>query len=304
MKAIRTLAVIGLALALSACGGNAAPSTTAARDEAAPAPAGASGGAAVAPPAIEPSAGDQTGSGNAQSAQPDQQGFARLVIKNAEVSLQVESVRDAEAGIRALAGKLGGYVVKVQTSGTDENMISQITFRVPAERFDDALAGAQGLAKKVLSRSISGDDVTEEYVDLESRLRNLEATRDRLQSFLDKATKVEDALSVNSSLSDVQGQIEQTRGRLQYLKQSAALSTVTVSLMPVPLTPIVDSDAWQPLGVARGALRNLIQLGQGLVNVLIVLLVWTPVWLLPLLLILWFRRRRGGRRGPAAGETA
>src|SRR6185295_2041334 len=109
-------------------------------------------------------------------------------------------VPNAEAAVRAKVQQLGGYVVKSENSGSDENMTVQITFRVPATRFDESLAGMQGLAKKVLSRTVSGDDVTEEFVDLQSRLRNLEATRDRLATFLDKSTTVDEALKVNASL--------------------------------------------------------------------------------------------------------
>jgi hypothetical protein len=246
--------------------------------------------------------------GNAAPGAPapaSQQDLQRLVIKTADLSLQVDSARDAEAALRGLVGQLGGYVVKVETSGIDENMSARVTFRVPADRFDEALTGAQGLAKKVLARTVGGDDVTEEFVDLESRLKNLEATRDRLQSFLDKATTVEDALMVNQSLSDLQGQIEQIKGRKQYLQQSAALSTITVSLTPVPaIAPIVAEEGWQPLGVARDALRELVSFGQGLATLAIVALVWAPVWLPIGLLVWWLSRKLRGRGArPKAPEA-
>jgi hypothetical protein len=248
--------------------------------------------------------------GNGQSApgaaRADQQNLQRLVIKTADLTLQVASARDAEASVRALVGQMGGYVVKVETSGTDENLSSRVTFRVPAARFDDALTGVQGLAKKVLARTVSGDDVTEEFVDLESRLKNLEATRDRLQSFLDKAETVEDALKVNQSLSDIQGQIEQLKGRKQFLQQSAALSTINVSLTPVPaLAPIMTEEGWQPIVVARDALRGLVNFGQDLATIAIVVLVWSPVWLPIVLAGLWLRRKLRGRGPkPSAPEAA
>jgi Domain of unknown function (DUF4349) len=303
MKPTSIILILVLALLLSACGGSAPATQTSAPESggvAAPAPAA---------PAADNRALEQAPAGGSQSstgqAPADQQGIDRLVIKTADLSLEVESVRDAETAIRTLSTKLGGYVVKVETSGTDENLTSHITFRVPAQRFDDALAGVQGLAKKVLSRTVGGEDVTEQFVDLESRTRNLEATRDRLLTFLDKATKVEDALSVNNSLSDIQGQIEQAKGRMQYLKQSAALSTITVAIAPVPaLTPIVEEGGWQPVRIARGALRSLVELGQGLASIAIVVLVWTPVWLPIVLLVLWLRRRMLGRTTKSAGPTA
>jgi uncharacterized protein DUF4349 len=306
MKPSKIIPVLALALALSACGGAAASRSEAPGNIAsAPAPA--------APAAEAPASGsgalDQSGSaggaasgGQNPQAQPQ---IDRLVIKTADLSLQVEDVRQAEAAVRAKVQALGGYVVKAENSGSDEDMTSRITFRVPAQRFDEALSGVQGLAKKVLGRTVSGDDVTEEFVDLQSRLRNLEATRDRLLTFLDKAATVEEALKVNESLSQIQGEVEQVKGRMQFLKQSAALSTVTVTLAPVPaVAPIVEEGGWQPLAVARGALRSLVELGQGLANVAIVLLVWTPVWLPLVLLGLWARRRVFGRPKKAAQEPA
>jgi hypothetical protein len=302
MKLTRILPILALSLALVACGGGSAASAPSSEQrpamEAAPAaPAQSANGGATAldqgiPPADAPAAGAQ-------------QDVQRLVIKTADLSLQVDSARDAEAALRTLVGQLGGYVVKVETSGTDDYMTSQVIFRVPAERFEQALSGVQGLAKKVLSRTVGGDDVTEEFVDLEARLKNLEATRDRLQSFLDKAETVDDALKVNQSLSDIQGQIEQLKGRKQFLQQSAALSTITVTLSPVPaIAPIVEDEGWQPLSVARDALRELVGFGQGLASLVIVLLVWAPVWLPLLLLVLWFTRRLRRRVAPPkAPET-
>jgi hypothetical protein len=229
--------------------------------------------------------------------QPQPPGGQRLVIRNASVSIQVESVSEAEAILRARAEQLGGYIVSVQTSGSDAGMTSVVTFRVPAERFEEALSGVEGLARRVLARSVSGQDVTEEFVDLSSRLRNLEATRDRLLELLARAERVEDALQVNQALSDVQGQIEQIQGRMKYLRESAALSTISAELRPLPATPpIIDEDSWQPLLVAREALTGLISFGQALLNLAIVLLIWSPIWLTLLLAGRWGLRRLGTRR--------
>jgi len=302
MKLTRIIPTLALSLALVACGGSAASTQVSAPPaamEAAPAAPGqsASGGATAL---------DQSNAPANAAAPGAQQDLQRLVIKTADLSLQVDSARDAEATLRTLVGQLGGYVVKVETSGTDEQMTSHVTFRVPADRFDQALSGVQGLAKKVLARTVGGDDVTEEFVDLESRLKNLEATRDRLQSFLDKAENVDDALKVNQSLSDQQGQIEQIKGRKQFLQQSASLSTISVTLSPLPaIASIVEDEGWQPLGVARNALRELVSFGQGLATLVIVVLVWAPVWLPIVLFGLWLSRRLRRRAAtPKAAEAA
>ncbi len=295
-------AALAAALMLTACGGQlaSAPNPESAIPASEPqamataAPAAPAGGAG-----LEEKAYDQSGDTATQAQQPAGQ---RLVIKSATVAIQVEGVAAAEAQIRARAEQLGGYVVSVQTNGSDEYMSSLVTFRVPAERFEEAMSGVEGLARKVLSRSVGGEDVTEEFVDLGSRLRNLEATRDRLLDLLAKATRVEDALQVNQALTDVQGQIEQIQGRMKYLTQSAAFSTITADLQPVPPPPtIYEEDGWQPLRVAGEALAGLVSFGQGLVSLGIVLLVWSPVWLPLLLLARWGLRRAGiGRRNRPA----
>jgi hypothetical protein len=310
----RLLPILLLALLLAACGGSGG-SRGSAQNIAAPtsAPAATS---APAMPAEAPAGGAAFDSGESTAGEPrpattdqssgEQQNLERLVIKNATVALEVESVANAETLVRAKVQELGGYIVQVQTSGTDNSLMSQITFRVPAAQFDNALNGMQGIAHKVLSRQISGDDVTEEYVDLGSRLRNLEATRTRLLDLLQKANRVEDALQVNQALTDVQGQIEQITGRMQYLKQNAALSTINVSLQPIPVTPIIEDDGWQPLRVARLALRDLLGFGQDIAGLLIVLAIWTPVWL-PLLLLarfVWRRARRAMDRPIAPARTS
>jgi hypothetical protein len=300
LKLTRSIPILALTLALVACGGASASAPSSdqrAVMEAAPAaPAQSAGGATALEQDNAPANPQSPGA---------QQNLQRLVIKTADLSLQVDSARDAEAALRELVGQLGGYVVKVETSGTDESMSSRVTFRVPADRFDQALSGVQGLAKKVLARTVGGDDVTEEFVDLEARLKNLEATRDRLQSFLDKATTVDDALKVNQSLSDLQGQIEQLKGRKQFLQQSASLSTISVSLSPLPaIAPIVGDAGWQPLGVARDALRGLVSFGQELATLVIVALVWAPVWLPIVLFGLWLSRRLRRRVAPPKAPEA
>ena len=300
MQQLRLVPVLALVLLLTACGGgqlagsSAMPAEPAAMATAAPAEAprmdDAAGGASL----------EEAENSSAPGAQsPAQQ---RLVIKNANVSLQVEDVTAAEARVRARAEELGGYVVSVQTSGADEYLSSLIVFRVPADRFEEALAGVEGLARKVTSRNVSGDDVTEEFVDLESRLRNLDATRTRLLDLLTRASRVEDALQVNQALTDVQGEIELIQGRMKYLQQSAAFSTITADLQPVPPLPtIIEPDSWQPLRVAQGALAGLVEFGQGLASLGIVFLVWTPVWLPLLLLARWaWRRGTGAIRKPKA----
>jgi hypothetical protein len=139
-----------------------------------------------------------------------------------------------------------------------------------------------------LKKSTSGQDVTDEFVDLSSRLSNLEATASRVRNFLDEARNVEEALDVNIELSRLEGEIEVIKGRMQYLSQSAAFSTLTVRLTPDILSQPIEIGGWRPQGVARDAISALVNTLQGLATFLI----WMAIYLLPLILLfglpLWF----------------
>jgi hypothetical protein len=246
---------------------------------------------AVVPPAAAAAATPLSATG---STRPES---GRLIIRTAEIRMRVASLDAAEAGLKAKVAELGGYILSAQRSGVDDTAVMQVTFRVPAESFDQALATVQALAKVVITKDLKGQDVTEEYVDLDAQLRNLEATRSRLLSFLDKAVKVDDALAVQRALTDIQGQIERIAGRIKYLRQSAALSTITVHLFPETSTRVVSAEGWRPGETGRVAIRALIGFGQSLADIVIVLGVWSPVWV-PIVVLVWWARKRRRAKAP------
>jgi hypothetical protein len=154
----------------------------------------------------------------------------RMVIYSAYMSLVVEDVSASIAQIGSLATSFGGYVVNSNVSGEQDRLYASISFRVDAARFNEALQALRDLAADVRSESTSGDDVTEEYVDLEARLRNLEASEAQLLELMTQAGTVEEILKVQQVLVDTREEIEQTKGRMQYLEQSSALAYISVSL--------------------------------------------------------------------------
>jgi hypothetical protein len=139
------------------------------------------------------------------------------------------------------------------------------------------------LALEVRRQSVTGEDVTEEYSDLQARVRHLEATEARLLSLMEEAEDTEATLAVFSELQRVQSEIEQVKGRVQYLEQSSALSTVSIELIPDALAEPLSVAGWRPGEVFRSALRALVRTLQTLVEVLI----WGMIYVLPVALLVF-----------------
>jgi hypothetical protein len=220
----------------------------------------------------------------------------RLIITTGNLEIVVDDTEESVAQLAAMAEALGGWVVSSNIYQTNEAKAGNVTLRIPAESFDEAVAQAKAMATEVRSESSNSDDVTEEYVDLNARLENLEATADRVRSFLDDARRVEDALAVNQELSRLEGEIEAMKGRIQYLEQSAAFSTLSVGLTPDELSQPIEIGGWQPEGVAKDAVEALLSFLQWLGTALI----WVGIFCLPLGLIfgvpLFFLGRYGWRK--------
>lgn len=176
----------------------------------------------------------------------------RMVIYNAEMDIRVINFEKARNALEQKAKAYNGYIVQSNSNRYDgEQQSGTMTFRIPQEHFHAFLNDAEGLSVQVNNRHVSGQDVTEEYVDLESRLKSKKAVEARLLDFMKQAQKTEDLLKISSDLADVQEQIEQIAGRKKFLENQTALSTVTITLQEneVPF-PKIDNDSlntWQKI---------------------------------------------------------
>ncbi|MBI4199573.1 MAG: DUF4349 domain-containing protein [Chloroflexi bacterium] len=223
----------------------------------------------------------------------------RLIVRTVAMSLLVEDISKALETIASLATGAGGFVVSSRVSGEEEGRSGLISIRVPAEQTDAVLGRVRGLAVRVPSEQSSAQDVTEEYVDVQARTRNLERTEEQYLRLLDRAETVEDALKVQRELSNVQGQIEQAKGRMQYLERTSASSLITVELQPAGSPRRLVEPGWSPWETAKSAVRALARFGQGLANGAILLGVWALVWV-PLAAVGWFVGRWAYGRWRAA----
>lgn len=210
----------------------------------------------------------------------------RLVIHNVSLALVVKDPAETTLTVNQLAQELGGFVVSANTFQTSSSAGQKatratISLRVPANRLDEALNRLRALAVTVQSESRSGQDVTAQYTDLESQLKNLEAAEAQLQKIMQGAEKTEDVLNVYQQLVSVRGQIEQIKGQMKYYREAAALSLINLELIPDVLSQPIEVGGWTPEGVAREALEALIATLQGLVS----LGIWLGIYVLPLLVL-------------------
>ncbi len=215
----------------------------------------------------------------------------RLVIKDTSLSLQVKNVPEAIAQIESTAKSLGGYLVNSNLSKPDSIASGNITVRIPEEKRNEALDVYRKLSVKVVSENISGNDVTDQYVDLDARLAVLNKTKAKFEDILDRATAVSDLLNVQQQLVSLQSQIDSIRGQQKYLEQSSKLSLVSIYLSTDDLAlPYAPSNEWRPAVVFKEAVRSLVGSFRNLGSMLIWVFVYSPI-IIPILVVVWYIKR-------------
>jgi len=208
----------------------------------------------------------------------------RMIIRNATISLIVHDTQKAIDAISSAVESAGGYVSASNTWRENDVLRGKLSLRVPNGRLTTALASIRSSAIRVQSESVSSEEVTQEYVDLASQVRNLEATEEELRQLLatvrERAKKASDILEVHEHLMTIRGQIEQAKGRMRYLEQMTSYATINVDITPdAAATPAVEP-GWQPLASVKEATRSLTNAGKAFVTAAI----WIGIYVLPLLL--------------------
>jgi len=177
------------------------------------------------------SSGSTGGGSNSYSSAAD----TRMIVRTGNLSMVVDDISTSLDKIAQLAADLGGWVVSSSKYGTGKTVSASISFRVPEPAFSGAMDSLLGMAVEVTSDNTSGQDVSEEYSDLNARLKNLEAAEAQLVVIMGKAEKVEDVLAVQRELTNVRSDIEVTKGRMQYLEQTSSTSLISVQLTEATL---------------------------------------------------------------------
>lgn len=263
-----------------------------ARDEAAPSMMGETaewdGGITV--PSIPPSPSTDTA-----------QASDRKVIHNASLDLMVKNAEETMGAVEALVEEQKGFVDNATIYEVQEGVkAGRAIIRVPADAFTATIAALKQLAVKVLQENSDAQDVTMEFTDLEAQLKNFRAEEVQYQTIMNRATKIEDVLSVASRLADVRGRIEQTQGRMNYLSRQVEMSAITITLTPEPQVKVTGI-IWRPWAVIKQETKNLLTNLAGFADFLIAFVFGLPLFLLRvgffflILFVLWKIGRFGAR---------
>ncbi len=240
----------------------------------------------------------------------------RLVIQNAQLSIVVVDVNARVKAIEDMAKAMGGFIVSVnvyQMSASDGSPVPQadVVVRVPQDQIDQAIVQIKQNTVEVRNENRSGTDVTDQYVDLQSRLTAKEAAQDQLLKIMQNATKTQDVLDVYAQLQQIQSDIEVLKGQIKYYEQSAAMSAISVTVIAEKTVKPIEVGGWVPQGVARDAIQQLVYFWQNFADFLIrfflfVLPVLVTIGLplyLAFLLVRWILRRTRKPKAVAPVET-
>lgn len=213
------------------------------------------------------------------------------IIKTADLQVEVpkDEVDDAVTAAISFAERHGGFVLST-TLDQDERSTATVAIRVPSEEFEAALRDLKGVGE-LLSETVQGRDVSEEFVDLDARLRNLEGQETVLLRLYDRAQTVADTIRIQREVQDVQLEIERHRGRLRFLEDRTSLSTIGVRFVEVGA--VVRPEETPPQGAIARAWEQAKDLALGVVSGVIVATGFVvPVGLLAMIAFLLFRALR------------
>lgn len=209
----------------------------------------------------------------------------RMIVRNAQLSLVVRNAVDVLHKASALAESKAGYVTEERQWKEGEQVRASATLRIPAAQLRPVLATLSGFAVRVQNETISGEDVTAEFTDLGAQLKNLQATEIELRELLttvrQRTQKASEIMEVFTELTKVRGDFERIQGRMQYLSQNTAMSTITLELVPDAIAAPVVEPGWQPVATIRAAARSLVNTLKGLADAAI----WAVLYLLPIVAI-------------------
>lgn len=236
----------------------------------------------------QPPAGDQSGTGSPSQPGPNQAPADQpLIVHKGGLDLEVaDLVQSVQQGNQLVAG-LGGSVATSSQQNSANDQVAKVTYRVPAERWAEALAALKGVAVKVLIETTESEDVTGQVVDLDARIANLRVTEAALQGIMTGATTITDVLKVQTELTKVRGDIESMTAQRDLLANRAALGTLDVTYRVPVVASSVATGGWDLGREVDNATAALVRVGQSLASIAIWLLIVILPVVLPVFVIIY-----------------
>ena len=243
----------------------------------------------------------------ADAANRASQAMERKIIRNANLTVEVTSPTESQRKIASIAESHQGFVVTSESTQrtTEDKTRPEITVnlvvRVPAAQFNQTMEEIRAIGARVIQEKITGQDVTEEFMDLEARIKNQKALEAQFLEIMKRAAKVDDALSVQRELADVRTEIEKLEGRRRFLDNQASLSTINVTLQS-PTQIVNAAGFWYSIrsafsdgvDVAAAIVLFLIRAVIALLPILIFIVL--PIALITKLIVRRMRRKRLARK--------
>ena len=231
----------------------------------------------------------------------------RKIIRNADLTLEVDSTTDAQHRVTSIAEANGGFVVTSEAKQRENvdpskrTMDIKLVVRIPSEKFGPALDQIKQLAGNLPAENVTGQDVTEDFIDLEARIKTQRALESQFLEIMKQADSVSEAMEVQRQIADVRTDIEKLEGRKRFLENRSSLSTITVNIQTPKMITV------SPTGVGRSlrdAVSESLELASGMfiffLRTVIVMIPVVVFVILPVSLVIRYAMRRSGRTQPLA----
>lgn len=221
----------------------------------------------------------------------------RLIIQDTGLSLQVKDVQKTIDEIENKTKEFGGFLITSHLSKPDRAASGNISIRVPEDKRKEAMSAYKMMAVKVVSESVNGTDVTDQYTDLQAQLEVLQKTKIKFEEILDRATAVNDLLNVQQQLISLQSQIDSVKGQQKYYEQSAKLSKITIYLSTDELAlPYAPTNEWRPTVVFKEAVRAFVGAIRNIGNLIIWVVVFAPIIVPIFFIVRYIKRKRNSNK--------
>lgn len=222
----------------------------------------------------------------------------RMVVTNSQMSILTKNVRESVDAIQTEAENAGGFMVNknISTPRAEGSESANITVRIPLQNRESYVLFLRSVGLKVINERISSDDVSDEFIDMQSRLTTLETSKAKFEEIMNSAVDVDEILRVQDRILQVQGQIERLQGQMQLLSSTSRSTLITINLSTDELAlPFAPEQPWRPDVVFKLAVRSLLTNGQKLGTLVIWIAVYSVLWVPALFIYKLIKRRRRNR---------